>query len=164
MAPRVLVCVPVDLDQAALVAAGKPLPGPLPVFEVNDELLASFGLTAADDEEADYACLLVAGLWGLANHGRRLVLTAQVDPGQLGPGAEQANGGRTAAELRADRVEAFFADEPGADLAGVAAAARDLDIDSAWELEQVALLHREHDLMWHSVSELTQFVAGQEGA
>ena len=165
MAPRVLVCVPVGTEQATLVATGETVPGPLQVFCANAELLASFGLTAADDEEADFACLLVAGLWGLAHHGRRLVLTAQVDPGRLGDGAETANGGRVLEALPAERVEAFFADESDAGLGAVAEAVRGLEIDAAWELPEVERMHREDDLMWHSVIELPAFVAAtREGA
>lgn len=154
MAERVLVCVPVSLAQAGLVAAGQTIPGPLQVFTVTDELLDSFGLTPADDEQADYAVLLLAGLWALREHGARLILTAMVDPTRLAAGAETANGGRLLAELPAARVEAWFDDEDPAVVAPVAAAIAGLDLDQAWEQADVIDLHANHALLWHSVVEL----------
>ncbi len=153
MAPTVLVCVPVDDDQAHTIARGGTLTGPLQAFAPTAALYETFGLTAADDEEAEFAALLMAGLWCLQQHGRRLVLTGEV-PDQLLAGAETENGGITITQLRAADVEAFFSDDdavPSAELAGLVAG---LDLDQAWDLPEIQALHHDHDLMWHSVIEL----------
>ncbi|GAA2178363.1 hypothetical protein GCM10009785_00640 [Brooklawnia cerclae] len=151
---RLLVCVPVDREQARVIASGLDLPGPLPVFTVTPELLGTFGLEASDTEEAEYAALLLASIYALARHGERLVLTAQVDDGLLDAGFEQTNGGRLLRELRAPSVEAWFADDGDAPVAGAAAAAAGLELDAAWETPEVADLLAGHDLLWHSIVEL----------
>lgn len=154
MAARVLVFVPVSDQQAALIASGDTVPGPLQGFTVNEALLEMFGLTTADDERADFACLLVASIWGLINHGRRLVLTAQIDPELLLEGDAAADGGCRLTALPHDRVEAWFADDESAPASEVAELVAGLDLDEAWEHPGVAALLAEHDLMWHSVVEL----------
>lgn len=153
MAQSVLVCVPVDDDQAAVIAAGGTLTGPLQAFAATDGLYATFGLTPADDEEAEFAALLMAGLWGLQRHARRLVLTAQVAGVQL-DGEETDNGGCTVAQLAAADVEAFFSDDPDAPTAQLVDEIADLDLDTAWDHPDVQALHRDHDLLWHSIIEL----------
>lgn len=153
MAQSVLVCVPVDDDQAAVIADGGTLPGPLQGFAPTPALYETFGLTAADDEEADFAALLMAGLWGMQRTGRRLVLTSQY-AGALAEGDEPDNGGVAIAELRASDVEAFFSDDDAVPIAEVTEAIAGLDLDQAWDLPEVQALHHDHDLMWHSVIEL----------
>ncbi len=154
MAPTVLVCVPVDDDQAHH-RPGRDAHGSAAGLRANGCPLRDVapGLTAADDEEAEFAALLMAGLWCLQQHGRRLVLTGEV-PDQLLAGAETENGGITITQLRAADVEAFFSDDdavPSAELAGLVAG---LDLDQAWDLPEIQALHHDHDLMWHSVIEL----------
>lgn len=153
---RVLVCVPVSRAQVRLVASGRDLPGPLPVFTVTPELLATFDLDAGDAEEAEYAALLLASVYALAAHGERLVLTAQVDAAELAPGFEEANGGRLLRQLRAAAVEAWFCDDDVAPVAAAATAAAGLALDAAWDAPPVADLVADHDLLWHSVVELGQ--------
>lgn len=157
MSEREFVCVPVNGEQLRLLAAGQTIPGPLQAFTSNDELLATFGLTPADDEEADFACLLVAGLWALTRYGRRLVVTANVDPDRLFDGPEAENGGRSLQELPVARVEAWFSDEDQAAVAEAGALVNGLDIDAAWERPEIERLLREQDLMWHSVVELGSY-------
>lgn len=154
MATRVLVFVPVGQAEAALVADGRSVPGPMQVFTVTPDLLDTFGLQPADDEAAEYATLLLAGLWSLREHGRRLVLTAMVPADRLAKGPEESNGGRLLAELPAASVEAWFSDDTGVQLSQVAAEISGLDLDQAWERPGVRALHADHDLLWHSVVEL----------
>lgn len=159
MASQVLVCVPVDAAQARQVAGGQTIEGPLQGFTAGPELFETFGLEAADTEQAEYAALLLAGLWGLVHDGDRLVLTAMVDPGTLGPGDETANGGVQLSELKASSVEAWFSDEQAAQVDAVRAAVSGLSLDEAWDLAQVQALHTDHDLAWHSVTELPKACA-----
>lgn len=154
MAQRVLVCVPVTAEQAGLVAEGRTVPGPLQVFTVTTDLLDTFGLQPGDDEQAEFATLLLAGLWSLREYGSRLVLVAKVDPASLNDGAEQANGGHRLSELPAAAVEAWFADEPTVPVAPVVEAIAGLTLDEAWETPEVHDLHARYDLLWHSVVEL----------
>lgn len=154
MAPRVLVCVPVSPEQTNQIAAGRSLTGPLQVFAATPELLATFDLEPADDEAGEFAALLLASLWGLIHHGRRLVLTAMVDASALRPGAETDNGGLLLDQLPASRVEAWFSDDEHTPAAEVQAAIAGLGLDEAWERPQVQALLGEHDLAWHSVTEL----------
>lgn len=154
MVQKALVCVPVTTEQARLVADGQSVPGPLQVFTVTPMLLDTFGLQPHDQEAAEYAALLLAGLWSLREGGQRLVLTAKIDPTQLLAGPEEANGGHQIAELPAAAVEAWFTDEPEAPVDQVAASISGLDLDSAWDTPEVSALHARHDLLWHSVVEL----------
>ncbi len=154
MAARVLVCVPVGSSELALVTSGSDVAGPLQVFAVTPELLDGFGLAPTDDEEAEFAALLLAGLWSLREYGRRLVLTAVVDDSELTDGPERSNGGRLLARLPASRVEAWFSDDRDAPTAQVSAAIAGLDLDQAWDHPAVQALHADHDLLWHSVVEL----------
>ncbi len=154
MAQKVLVCVPVTTEQARLVANGQAVPGPLQVFTVTPMLLDTFGLQPNEHEEAEYAALLLAGLWSLRETGRRLVLTAMIDPACLLAGPEEANGGHRLAELAASTVEAWFADEQDVPVDEVATSIAGLDLDDAWDAPMVSTMHAQHDLLWHSVVEL----------
>ncbi|MGB3953821.1 MAG: hypothetical protein WBL05_00805 [Brooklawnia sp.] len=154
MAQRVLVCVPVTAEQAGLVAEGRTMPGPLQVFTVTRDLMDTFGLQPGDEEQAEFAALLLAGLWSLREYGKRLVLIAKVNQAGLRPGAEQANGGQLLGELPAAAVEAWFADEAATPVAAAVGAIRGLSLDEAWEAPEVHDLHAHYDLLWHSVVEL----------
>ena len=50
-------------------------------------------------------------------------------------------------------ITAWFADEPGTDVADAAAISKGLTIDQAWDLPQVQALLQEHDLLWNDVVE-----------
>lgn len=154
MAQRVLVCVPVTAEQTGMVAERRTVPGPLQVFTVTPDLMDTFGLAPGAEEEAEFASLLLAGLWSLREHGHRLVLIAKVDPAGLRPGPEQANGGQLLTELPAAAVEAWFDDEAATPVAGVVDAIRGMTFDEAWEAPGVTHLHAQYDLLWHSVVEL----------
>ena len=156
MAERVLVCVPANAEQARQIAGGRTVEGPLQAFTASPALYETFGLQPSDDEQAEYAAMLLAGLWALIHHGERLVLTAMVDSRTLGPGGEAANGGASLSELEASSVEAWFSDDDGAALDAVRAAVAGLSLDDAWEDPRVQTLHAEHDLAWHSVTELSK--------
>lgn len=156
------VCVPVSEDHLRRLAAGEEL-SELQVFLVNDQLLDSFGLTPADDEEADRAAMLLASLWALSRFGRRLVLTAFVAQDLISPGAETANGGATLTRLLPRNVEALFADEPEAGQA-IERAREQLgpasSLDEIWEQALIQDLLAGHELLWHTLEE-TQTVLAQ---
>lgn len=154
MTERVLVCVPVDAGEAGRIAEGHTLPGPVQAFTANDALLDAFGLQPSDDEQAEYAVLLLAGLYGLIRYGARLVLTALVDPQTLTEGEEADNGGVALSELAAGSVEAWFSDEDDVLLPELREAVSGLSLDDAWDTPEITALHADHDLAWHSITEL----------
>ena len=150
MAQRVLVCIP-----ARRAAPGelwtRAESGPVQAFTANRALFDALGYSEDMDEEADHAALVLASVWGLIQFGERFVLTAEVGPDQLAPGAEAANGGVAVTGLRPGQVVAFFTD-PDEDAAAAARAAGGLSIDEAWELPEIEeLLVR--DLQWHDIDE-----------
>lgn len=155
------VCVPVSEDQLRRLRAGEEL-RELQVFRVDDHLLAAFGLTVADDEEADRAAMLLASLWALSRHGRRLVLTAFVSPQLVGDAAESANGGAAVQRLRPRDVEAVFADERSADDAirrARESVRRDSSLDEIWDQPCIQDLLNSHELLWHTLDEADALLA-----
>ncbi|GAA1396867.1 DUF6912 family protein [Luteococcus peritonei] len=158
---RTLVLVPVSTEQARALWRAEDL-GELQAFSVTDELLANLE-GVHDAEDAEHACAQLASLWGLSHHGERLVLAAEVDPGVLRPEQNEAhNGGVLLGRLTRAQVSAFFADDPANPLPqGLSQQVAGLDVDQAWELDEVQRMLRSHDLLWHSVEELA--VLGEDG-
>ena len=128
-----LVFVAVDWADAVAVRAGADL-GPRTGCAPTEELARSLG-PDADAEEVEYAALHHAGEY-VGTRPRRLVLAAEVEPGQL---VETGDGwgGVTVDGLRWSQVTALFADEP---IAGEPATGTD-DPDLLWfapqELDQL---------------------------
>ncbi|MEL4357567.1 MULTISPECIES: DUF6912 family protein [unclassified Luteococcus] len=150
----VLVFVPVAPGQAASLLRDGSLPG-CQAFSVTPALRETLGHGPAEAEDSEYACLVLASVHGLATHGRRLVLVAEVAPATVKPGEETENGGVRLTGLARSSVRSFFTDEDPQPLAEAAATAiRGMGLDQAWETEQVQALVRGADLLWHAVEEL----------
>ncbi|MEL4506064.1 hypothetical protein AAEX63_14665 [Luteococcus sp. H138] len=150
----VLVFVPCTADQAAILWRDGSLPG-CQAFSVTPQLQQTLGYGPADAEDAEYACLVLASVHGLASHGSRLVLVAEVAPATVKPGAETDNGGVRLTGLARNSVRSFFTDQdPQPLLAPALAAVTGLSLDEAWERDEVQALIRDADLLWHSVEEL----------
>ena len=148
-----LVFVPAGPDQARSLVAGDVLTD-VAAFSVTDDMLDTVGLTRADDEDAERACLLLASIAGLAAHGVRLVLVADVATAVPG-GPDQHNGGVTVARLSLSQVESFFTDAQDNPLVVTGAAAcSGQSLDDAWELEPVQALLRGADPLWNAAEEL----------
>lgn len=154
---RTLTFVPVTRDEALALARGTEPRCPRQAFSATPELVAALGYQPEQDEDAEYAALVLASVWSLAHDGVRMVLVAELDPSAIGGGDEPDNGGITISKLPRGAVVAFFTDEPEARevAARAASAARDHDIDAAWELPDVQELITGHDLLWHSADELS---------
>ncbi len=157
---RALVFVPCSTGQARALWQGESL-ATVQAFTVNPQLLA--GLDGVHDtEDAEHACAQLASLWGLARHGERLVLVAQVAAGSLGGSddpeshnTEAHNGGVELGALTRQQVSSFFTDDPAnPDPERIAPLVKGLDVDACWELGEVQQLLRTADLLWHSVEEL----------
>jgi hypothetical protein len=146
-----VVLVPIAVEQLSGLRAA-PLAGPVAGFAVTPGLLDTFGLSDADEEEADRTALLLAGLSSLISYGRRLVVVidaAAVDDGD-------PFGGVTQRGVAWGGVSAIFADSPEAATAvsDAAEAVSGLELDVAWDVDAVHVLMAEHDLLWFGPEEL----------
>lgn len=122
-------------------------------FAPTPALYEAFDLTGEQEEEADYAALVLASVQALADHGARTVIALAVDDGQVADRAPGHNGEVSVSDVRPAQVTSWFADAPGVDVAAAAAEAAGHDLDDAWEGEQVQQLLREHALLWHTPQE-----------
>lgn len=154
---RTLTFVPVTRDEALALARGTEPACPRQAFAATPELVAALGYAPEQDEDAEYAALVLASVWSLAHDGVRMVLVAELEPSAVGAGEESGNGGVTIQKLPRGSVVAFFTDEPAAAAVAqqAAAEARGFDIDTAWDLPGVQALITGHDLLWHSAEELS---------
>jgi hypothetical protein len=145
-----VVLVPVSRDQLSELRQA-PLPGTLRGFAVTPALLDTFGLGEGDDEEADRTALLLAGLSALLSYGRRLALVAETATTDNG----DPFGEVTLAGLAWSDVSAIFADAAEAEslVRTTAEAVSGLDLDAAWDTDEVQALMTEHDLLWYGPEE-----------
>lgn len=121
--------------------------------QVTPELLACLGYSPEQQEDAEYAALILASVAALANHGERLVLVAEVDPALVSQGRDPDNGGCVLAEVPQRSMTCWFSEAPGTDWEAAAAAAKGLDIDTAWGFDEVQELLNNSDLLWNDVEE-----------
>lgn len=152
---RVMVCIPVNPDEVDELLGSGQWHHPRQAFSPNAALQTSFEVI--DQEEAEYAALLVASLWCLTHQMMPLVLVAQVPPSVVTPGVETANGGIQLDRLVAGQVESFFAAADESPVANLQARLANLDLDQAWEDEDFQRLILEQPMLWHDISEWSQF-------
>lgn len=159
---RILTFLPVRRSEAIELARDGVAPAcPRLGFSATPELVAALGYQPDQSEDAEYAAMVLASVWGLANFGERLVLVAELADDQVHPGDEEVeNGGVQVLGVVKSAVVAWFADPDGVAQAA-AQAAHGLGIDAAWETPEVQELLVSHDLMWHGVEELSQLVEGE---
>lgn len=119
---------------------------------VTPELMAALGYGPGETEDAEYAAMTLASVTALARHGARLVLVAEVPPEAVSAGADPENGDCVVAAVDSREITCWFAEAPGVDPAGAAAAAKGLHIDVAWDFPEVQEL-LQHDLLWNDVVE-----------
>lgn len=149
---RQLVFVPVSRSELETMTGGVELTD-RPAHTVTDELLGALGYTPAQSEDAEYAALVLASIAALSRYGERLVLVADVPTSVVGLGADPDNGGVNVSRVPAQAITAWFCEAPGVDSSDAAAAAKDLDIDTAWDFPEVQRLLHESDLLWNDVEE-----------
>lgn len=142
----VLVCIPAQRGAREALWSG-----PVQAFTANEALYRALDYGPDMDEEAEYGALVIASVHGLSHFGERFVVTAMVDPAQLGSGEETANGGVLVDGLRESQLLAFFTD-PQEDPSAAAEVAKGLSVDEAWELGEVEALLT-HELQWHDIEE-----------
>lgn len=147
----VMVAIPLTPTQLDELLAGEAFHHPIQAFSPNRALWGSFDIV--DDEEAEYAALLVAGLWSVVMGQDRLVGIAQVDPAGLTPGAEAANGGVLVTGLCGEQLVAYFTDEDDSVVQHIGRSVRGMDLDRAWADEAFQALVLDHPMLWHDISE-----------
>ncbi len=143
-----LVFVPVTTEQLRRWAeSGAMIPDLM--FGTGSGFRDTFGLSPADDEDAEYTCLNVAGLACLVAGHQRLVAVVELD--RIPHGDELGRG--PGEWLAWAAVQSLFT-EGSPDLA---ARARDrftgLDVSAAWDDPETDRLLREGDLLWHGPDE-----------
>lgn len=152
-----LVAIPLSRGQVGELIRSASLSGPLQGFIANEALVATFALVESDNEQAEFATLQIASIAGLAAHGVRVVLIANVPKAEI-PVPEDLleahNGAVQLTGLSARWVESFFTEDPNVDPAPAARACAGLDLDAAWEVAEVQELLGQTDLLWHSSAEL----------
>ena len=131
------------------ILSGDPMVVDRVAYTVTPELLAELGYDEAESEDAEYAALILASLAGLATHGVRLVVVAEVAQDLIGPAEDPSNGEVRLSGCPVSAMTAWFGEDQGVDYADAAAIARGLTIDQAWDLPEVQALLQSHDLLWN---------------
>ena len=116
-------------------------------------MLEELGFEPGQEEDAEYATLVLASVAALASHGERLVLVAEVDSSFISPGDDAVNGACVVSRVPQAAMTCWFGDADEVDSGDAAAAAKGLDIDIAWEMDEVQALLHGHDLLWNDVEE-----------
>lgn len=126
---------------------------PRAAYTVTPQLLDELGYEESAAEDAEYAALILASVAGLAAHGSRIVVVAEVDVAFLAEGDDPGNGQVSLTGLPLPAITAWFEDEPGTDVTDAAAISSGLTIDQVWETAEVQELLTNHDLLWNDVVE-----------
>lgn len=149
---RQLVFIPVRRAELDAITGGTRLDGRT-AHTVTPELLEALGYDPEDAEDAEYAALVLASVAALAAHGERVVVVADIPTSAVEAGTDPANGQCVASQVPASAITCWFSEGDDVDVADAAAAAKDLDIDTAWDFPQVQQLLQNHDLLWNDVVE-----------
>lgn len=120
---------------------------------VTAELLEDLGFEEGQDEDAEYATLVLASVAALSAHGERMVLVAEVDTSLITSGEDLENGECIVSRVPQSAMTCWFSDSDEVDPGPAAAAAKGLEIDLAWEMDEVQQLLHGHDLLWNDVEE-----------
>lgn len=149
---RQLVFIP--LARAELDAlGGDPVLRDRPGHAATPALLAALGYDERHLEDAEYAALVLASVAALSRYGERLVVVAEVPAELVTVAAGSDNGDVVVSQVPHATITSWFSEAPGFDPADAAAAAKDLDIDTAWDFPEVQRLLHESDLLWNDVEE-----------
>lgn len=118
-------------------------------YAATPELMAELEYTDDEVEDAEHAAMVLASVAGLASYGERVVVVAEVDSSLVQPAEDSANGEVLLSRCPASSMIAWFAEEPGVDVADAAAISKSMTIDMAWGQPQVQALLENHDLLWN---------------
>lgn len=161
MSASVAVFVPVEPTRAKALQSGEELS--TTGFAATPSLREAHGFGPDEDEEAGYAALGYAGLAALGKtEGLRLVVAADVEPGQVDADSQSTFGAVAVRALCWSQVQALFADEPGAlaDLGSARTAAARRPLEQIAEDEHLLDLLEPWDLLWYAPQELAGRIDG----
>ena len=147
-----LVFIPIARDELAAIDGSVRLTGRA-AHRVTPELLATLEYAAGQEEDAEYAALVLASVAALTRFGERLVLVADVDTSLIASGDDPENGACVLTRVAPEAMTCWFSEAPGVDASAAAIAVRGLDIDTAWGFDEVQELLHESDLLWNDVEE-----------
>ena len=147
-----LVFIPIARDELAAIDGSVLLTGRA-AHHVTPELLAALEYTVGQEEDAEYAALVLASVAALTRFGERLVLVADVDTSLIASGDDPENGACVLTRIAPEAMTCWFSEAPGEDASAAAIAVRGLDIDTAWGFDEVQELLHESDLLWNDVEE-----------
>ena len=147
-----LVFIPIARDELAAIDGSVLLTGRA-AHHVTPELLAALEYTAGQEEDAEYAALVLDSVAALTRFGERLVLVADVDTSLIASGDDPENGACVLTRIAPEAMTCWFSEAPGVDASAAAIAVRGLDIDTAWGFDEVQELLHESDLLWNDVEE-----------
>ena len=149
---RELVFIPIARDELAAIDGSVQL-SDRAAHHVTPELLAALGYRVGQEEDAEYAALVIASVAALTRFGERLVLVAEVDDSLIISGDDLENGACILTRVAPEAMTCWVNEAPGVDASAAAVAVRGLDIDTAWGFDEVQELLRESDLLWNDVEE-----------
>ena len=149
---RELVFIPIARDELAAIDGSVQL-SDRAAHHVTPELLAALGYRVGQEEDAEYAALVIASVAALTRFGERLVLVAEVDDSLIISGDDLENGACILTRVAPEAMTCWFNEAPGVDASAAAVAVRGLDIDTAWGFDEVQELLLESDLLWNDVEE-----------
>lgn len=149
---RTLVFIPVTRDELDAITGARVLRDRV-AHTVTPELMDELGYEDGQEEDAEYATLVLASVASLAQYGERLVLVAEIPSSRVSPAADAANGQCRVDEVPTGSITCWFADDESVDPSGAAEQARGLGIDEAWEADAVSRLIHGHQLLWNDVEE-----------
>ena len=121
-------------------------------FAATRSFLTAFGLSTADDEDADLTLAEIAGVAALLAHGVRLVAVCEADA----VAGEPADlGAVSAGEVPWSRVTSLFSEAPedAARAARVRAGLTSTDLGAVWDDPEIGSLVSETSLLWHGSDE-----------
>ena len=144
--------IPIARDELAAISGSVQL-ADRAAHHVTPELLAALDYRVGQEEEAEYAALVIASVASLTRFGERVVLVAEVDDSLIINGDDLENGACILTRVFPEAMTCWFSEAPGVDASAAAIAVRGLDIDTAWGFDEVQELLHESDLLWNDVEE-----------
>ena len=144
--------IPIARDELAAIDGSVQLTDRA-AYHVTPELLVALDYRIGQEEDAEYAALVIASVAALTRFGERVVLVAEVDNSLIMNGDDLENGACILTRVVPEAMTCWLSKAHGVDASAAAVAVRGLDIDTAWGFDEVQELLHESDLLWNDVEE-----------